>query len=319
MAESLEIEEFLTWLSVERGRSANTLTAYRRDLRRYSVFLADRKITELTAQGDDVIDFVRELQGLGLAAPSVARTLVAVRGLHRFMVFEGLADADPAADVEVPRPPRGVPKALSEAEIERLLSVVVGTEAIARRDRMILEVLYGAGLRISELCGLSLADLDLDAALMRVLGKGGKERVVPIGRLAAEAIARWLEPDGRPALEPDQWKRRDDETALLLNARGGRLTRQGCWGVVRKHAFACDLADRLSPHVLRHSCATHMLDHGADIRTVQELLGHASITTTQLYTKVSTERLQRVYEAAHPRAVRRVAAPIGPVGPEEQA
>ncbi|MEE9413871.1 MAG: site-specific tyrosine recombinase XerD [Acidimicrobiales bacterium] len=300
----LEVDDFLTWLSVERGRSSNTLIAYRRDLLRYCSFLSDRQLLPLTVGGDDIIDFVRDLQDLGLAAPSVARTLVAVRGLHRFMVFEGLSEIDPAADVEVPRPPKGVPKALSEVEIERLLNVVVGAEAIARRDRMILEVLYGAGLRISELCGLSLADLDLDAALMRVLGKGDKERIVPIGRLAAVAIATWLEPNGRQSLEPDQWKRRDDENALVLNARGGRLTRQGCWGVVRKHAQSADLGGRLSPHVLRHSCATHMLDHGADIRTVQELLGHASITTTQLYTKVSTERLQRVYEAAHPRAVR---------------
>ena len=298
-----DVEEFLTWPAVERGRASKTIAAYRSDLERYSTFLSDGGLTLATTRQTDIIDFVRELQGLGLAASSVKRMLVSVRGLHRFLVAEGIADHDPAADVEVPRPPKGVPKALSEPELGRLLNVVVGEGPMVRRDRVILEVLYGAGLRISELCGLSLGDIDFDAALMRVLGKGDKERIVPVGRHAADAIDAWLEPDGRGALEPASWKSRDDENAFLLNFRGGRLTRQGAWGVVKKHATTADLADRLSPHVLRHSCATHMLDHGADIRTVQELLGHASITTTQLYTKVSTERLQRVYDSAHPRAV----------------
>ncbi len=302
-----DIEEFLTWLAVERGRATATTVAYRSDLERYATFLDDAGLAVGEAAHTDIINFVRELQGFGLAASSVKRMLVSVRGLHRFLVAEGITDHDPAADVEVPRPPKGVPKALSEPEIDRLLNVVVGDGPMIRRDRAILEVLYGAGLRISELCGLSLADIDFDASLMRVLGKGDKERIVPVGRHAGEAIDAWLEPDGRGALEPASWKSRDDENALLLNFRGGRLTRQGAWGVVKKHAATADLADRLSPHVLRHSCATHMLDHGADIRTVQELLGHASITTTQLYTKVSTERLQRVYQSAHPRAVRSVA------------
>ncbi len=303
-----DIEEFLTWLAVERGRASATTIAYRSDLERYAAFLEDENATVTTVAHTQIINFVRELQGLGLASSSVKRMLVSVRGLHRFLVAEGVADNDPAADVEVPRPPKGVPKALSEPEINRLLNVVVGEGPMVRRDRAILEVLYGAGLRISELCGLSLADIDFDASLMRVLGKGDKERIVPVGRHAAEAIDAWLEPDGRGALEPSSWKSRDDETSLLLNFRGGRLTRQGAWGVVKKHATSADLGDRLSPHVLRHSCATHMLDHGADIRTVQELLGHASITTTQLYTKVSTERLQRVYQSAHPRAVRPAAS-----------
>lgn len=303
-----DIEEFLTWLAVERGRATTTTQAYRSDLERYATFLTDEDRTLFTVTHEDIINFVRELQGLGLASSSVKRMLVSVRGLHRFLVSEELADFDPAADVEVPRPPKGVPKALSEPEIDRLLNVVVGEGPMVRRDRVILEVLYGAGLRISELCGLSLADIDFDASLMRVLGKGDKERIVPVGRHAAAAMDAWLEPDGRGALEPASWKSRDDENALLLNFRGGRLTRQGAWGVVKKHGTTADLADRLSPHVLRHSCATHMLDHGADIRTVQELLGHASITTTQLYTKVSTERLQRVYQSAHPRAVRAAAS-----------
>jgi integrase/recombinase XerD len=168
----------------------------------------------------------------------------------------------------------------------------------------VLEVLYGSGLRVSELVGLSLGDLDLEAGMLRAFGKGAKERVVPVGRLAREALAAWLAPGGRGALVPARWARRADGEAVFLNARGGRLSRQGAWGIVRHYGDRVGLGERLTPHVLRHSCATHMLDHGADIRVVQELLGHASISTTQVYTKVSTERLRRVYESAHPRARR---------------
>ncbi|MEL7210847.1 MAG: tyrosine-type recombinase/integrase, partial [Actinomycetota bacterium] len=193
-------------------------------------------------------------------------------------------------------------KALSEEEVGRLLDAVVGEDAVARRDRAILEVLYGTGMRISELVGLSLVDVDLDDRLVRVLGKGSKERIVPLGRHAHDALGAWLGPSGRPAMEPERWSGRDAQEAVVLNQRGGRLTRQGAWGVVRAHARRVGLDDRLSPHVLRHSCATHMLDHGADIRAVQELLGHASIGTTQVYTRVSTERLFSVYRRAHPRA-----------------
>ncbi|HEX2577697.1 MAG TPA: tyrosine-type recombinase/integrase, partial [Aquihabitans sp.] len=186
--------------------------------------------------------------------------------------------------------------------VERLLASVVGDEPLARRDRVILEVLYGTGLRISELVGLSLADLDLDAGLLRAFGKGAKERIVPLGSHATAALVAWLGPGGRPELEPERWARRGDAEALLLNTRGGRLSRQGAWIVVHRAGERVGLEGRLSPHVLRHSCATHMLDHGADIRTVQELLGHASISTTQVYTLVSTDRLLSVYRSAHPRA-----------------
>ncbi len=198
----------------------------------------------------------------------------------------------------------GLPKPLSEAEVESLLASVVGNTPLERRDRAILEVLYGTGIRISELVGLSLGDVDLTDRVMRVFGKGSHERVVPIGRMAADALSEWLARSGRGALVPERWARRGDAEAVFLNARGGRLSRQGAWGIVRTYADRVGLGDRLSPHVLRHSCATHMLDHGADIRVVQELLGHASVATTQVYTLVSAERLRSVYENAHPRARR---------------
>jgi integrase/recombinase XerD len=209
---------------------------------------------------------------------------------------------DPTASVDTPRVPAGLPKALSESEITALLDAVAGTDAVARRDRALLEVLYGTGARISEACGLRLGDIDLDGSLVRLFGKGAKERVVPLGRLAARALAEWLAPEGRGELTPERWARRGDAEAVFLNQRGGRLSRQGAWAIVRRHGDAAGLGERLTPHVLRHSCATHMLDHGADIRAVQELLGHASISTTQVYTLVSTERLFSAYDAAHPRA-----------------
>lgn len=298
----LEVEEFLTWLVVERGRAPSTVEAYRRDLRAYVGHLASEGADPVTATSDHVARFLAVLRGSGLAPATVARRMVAVRTLHRFLVDEEIVDQDPVRDVASPRAPRGLPKALREDEVEALLGAVVGDDPVARRDRAILEVLYGSGVRISELTGLSLRDLDLMARRMRVFGKGSKERVVPIGRHAGLALEAWLAEGGRPEMAPARWRRRGDEDAVFLNQRGGRLTRQGAWGVVRRHGDAAGLGDRLTPHVLRHSCATHMVDHGADLRVVQELLGHSSVSTTQIYTHVSTERLWSVYDRAHPRA-----------------
>ena len=298
----LEVEEFLTHLAIEKGRSANTLAAYRRDLAAW----AGHSSAPISGRSpDDVLAFNRSLQAKGLAPASVNRAMAAVRGLHRFLLAEGLMQVDPTADVEAGKLPRGLPKALTEDEVSRLLDAVTGETPADRRDRAILEVLYGTGMRISEMVALSLEDLDLDGALMRVTGKGDKQRLVPVGRLAAAAVDDWLAPGGRSSMAPETWARRSDQNAVFLNQRGGRLSRQGIWGVVRKHGLTAGIADRLTPHVLRHSCATHMLDHGADIRTVQELLGHASVTTTQLYTKVSTDLMVRAYAAAHPRAAGR--------------
>jgi integrase/recombinase XerD len=297
----VEAEEFLTWLAVERGRSTNTLAAYRRDLRGYAAWLAARATSLADVRPDDLAAYVGHLRSLGRAPSSVARTTVAVRSLHHFLADEGLAPNDAAASVEAPRVPSGLPKALTETEVANLIDAVVGDEPAARRDRAVLEVLYGTGIRISELVGLSLADVDLDGALLRAFGKGSKERIVPLGRAARRALGEWFD-HGRPAFEPKRWARRGDSEAVFLNVRGGRLTRAGAWTIVKKYGAMTGLGARLSPHVLRHSCATHMLDHGADIRAVQEMLGHVSISTTQVYTKVSTERLWSVYEAAHPRA-----------------
>jgi integrase/recombinase XerD len=222
--------------------------------------------------------------------------------MYRFMVQEGDAGSDPSADLSPPPVPQGLPKALSEDEVTMLLSSVTGQGPGQLRDRAVLELLYATGMRISELTGLSLPDLALEDQLVRVYGKGSKERLVPVGRYAREATEAWLGPGGRPALMPQRWARRADADALFLNMRGGRISRQGAWGIVRHYGQKVGLGSRLTPHVLRHSCATHLLDHGADIRVVQELLGHASIATTQVYTRVSPERLRRAYESAHPRA-----------------
>ncbi len=296
------VEEFLTHLVVEKGRSANTLAAYRRDLRRYTDALPGPVEAATPA---DVRDHLANLQTAGLSRTSTNRALAAIRGLHRFLFVEELSSNDPTADVDAHTLPRGLPRALTEPEVERLLATITGDDPPSRRDRALVELLYGTGMRIGELVGLSIDDLDLDAALVRVTGKGDKQRLLPVGRMATEALIAWLEAGGRPEFEPEVWGSREAERALFLNRRGGRLSRQGAWGVVRKYALQAGVADRLSPHVLRHSCATHMLDHGADLRTVQELLGHASLTTTQLYTKVSTDLLQRRYLEAHPRALGR--------------
>jgi integrase/recombinase XerD len=240
-------------------------------------------------------------------ASSVARALSSIRGFHRFLVEEGLRSDDPTLDLPSVSVTDLLPKALSEDETELLLGAVVGTGPMVLRDRALLEVLYGTGARVSEVVGLNLGDViaaveGTDLPLLRVLGKGDKERVVPIGGMARAALAEWLGGQGRPLLEPRKWARRSDAGAVFLNARGGRLTRVGVFGVVKKYAGRVGLADKVSPHVLRHSCATHMLGRGADVRVVQELLGHASIATTQRYTKVSPEHLRRAYEGAHPRA-----------------
>jgi len=297
---------------VERGLAEHTLQAYRRDLQRYARSLTAAGRTEIErVSTQDVADFLARLREGDethppLAASSAGRAVVAVRGLHAFALAEGLTADDPAKLVRPPAPPRRLPKAISVSDVERLLDAAsVGQAAL--RDRALLELLYGTGARISEAVGLDVDDLELSgesrsasvAAIVRLKGKGGKQRLVPVGRFARDAVDAYLV-RARPALAAASG-RGQPSPALFLNARGGRLTRQGAWGTLRAAASRAGLAE-VSPHVLRHSFATHLLDGGADVRVVQELLGHASVTTTQVYTLVTVDKLREVYAAAHPRA-----------------
>lgn len=295
---------WLTHLDVERGVSANTLTAYRRDADRYLEHLDRSGVTEpAQVTPEHVTSFLSALRtGEGghppLAASSAARSLVAVRGLHRFLALEGEVEDDPAARVAPPTPPSRLPKAIGVAEVTRLLDAAgVGDGPVPLRDRALLEVLYGTGARISEAVGLDIDDVDTEAGAARLYGKGGKERVVPLGRYARDAVDAWLV-RGRPELAT----KGAAGPALFLNQRGRRLSRQSAWAVITAAAERADLAGHVSPHTLRHSFATHLLEGGADVRVVQELLGHASVTTTQIYTMVTVQQLREVYAQSHPRA-----------------
>lgn len=295
-------EEYLSWLAVERGRARNTLVSYRRDLHGWEEWGRENQVAPLAAGPDDLERYLSSLRAGGRNPASMARTITALRGLYRFLVEEGTLATDPTVDLASPRLPQRLPKALDEDQTLRLLDSVTGSDPFDLRDRALLELLYGTGARISEVTGLSLLDVWNDGGLLRVFGKGSKERMVPLGRLARRALDDWLSPAGRDQVTPARWANRGDAEAVFLNRRGARLSRQGAWGVLKRRAGLVGLADLVSPHVLRHSCASHMLAHGADIRIVQELLGHVSISTTQMYTKLSSEHLRASYESAHPRA-----------------
>ncbi len=298
----LAIEEFLSWMVAEKGRSANTLAAYRRDLESYCDWLDRRNRTVWAVSHSELVDFVGERRASDAATSSVARQLAAIRMLHRYLSIEGQRPDDPAAELEGVRVPSGIPKPLTEEQVSSLLDAVTGVEPLNTRDRALLELLYATGARISEVVGLSIGDINLDDKLVLLYGKGAKERLVPFGGVAQTAIEKWFGSGGRERLVPVHWQKRGDAEAVFLNSRGGRLTRQAAWLIVKKYGDRAGISEQLSPHVLRHSCATHLLDHGADLRVVQEMLGHASISTTQIYTRVSQERLWDVYRSAHPRA-----------------
>ncbi|MBO1750342.1 site-specific tyrosine recombinase XerD [Actinotalea sp. BY-33] len=300
------IAGYLDHLAVERGLSGNTLTAYRRDLQRYRSYLVARGRTAADeVEESDVRAFVTTVRtgtdgGAPLAASSTARMLAAVHGWHRFCALEGLADHDPSLVVRPPAQPRRLPKAISTDDVERVLQAAAqGEGPVPLRDAALLELLYSTGGRISEVVGLDVDDLELDPGAVRLVGKGSKERVVPVGSYACEAVEAYLV-RGRPALAGAG----RGGPALFLNTRGARLSRQTAWAVLRQAAQRAGIprADDVSPHTLRHSFATHLLAGGADVRVVQELLGHASVTTTQIYTHVTPDTLREVYAAAHPRA-----------------
>lgn len=296
-----DIEEFLTWLLAERGRSANTLGAYRGDLREYQSWLTSTGRDVSDALPVDIDSYAKRLMERGLASSSIARKMTAVRSLHKFQFVEGQRSRDISVDFEGVKVPSGIPKPLTEEEVERLLGSVTGDDPIKLRDRALLEFLYATGARISEVCGLDLSDIDQDSGLVRLYGKGEKERIVPLGHMARRTLGAWIE-NGRLHLVPSHWRNRSDSTAVFIDKRGGRLRRQAAWAIVTRHGARVGLSGHLSPHVLRHSCATHMLDHGADLRIVQEMLGHASISTTQVYTRVSQEHLIEEYRQSHPRS-----------------
>lgn len=295
-------DDYLNHVRVERGLSANTVAAYRRDLSRYVEFLRARGIESLgEVTAVEVTQFVRDLSA-HQARSSVARHVASVRTFHHFCVEESLVTANPAADVSPPKLEQRLPKALTVDEVSRILDAPDRTTVVGLRDAALLELLYGTGARVSEICGLDVDDVgpaltDADAGL-RLLGKGGKERAVPLGSYAVHAVSDYLV-RARPTLTEAS---RRHTPALLLNQRGGRLSRQSAWAVLQRAAESAGITADVSPHSLRHSFATHLLDGGADLRVVQELLGHSSVATTQIYTLVTIERLREVHTAAHPRA-----------------
>jgi integrase/recombinase XerD len=288
--------DFLAYLEFERGLSRNTLEAYRSDLLQFGRFLGEREVPAVDAHRADVADFLTHLAADSASPATIHRKAACLRSFYRHLRREGIRDSDPTASVSAPRRGRRLPQVLTRGEVNRLLDQPRGTEPAALRDRALLELMYACGLRASEAIALEVADVDLEERVLRARGKGSKERVVPVGASAARAVRAYLE-RGRPTLIQGRV-----EPRLFVNFRGGRLTRQGLYKIVRRHAGSAGLADRMSPHTLRHTFATHLLAGGCDLRSVQEMLGHADVSTTQLYTHLSSEHLKDVYFRAHPRA-----------------
>jgi len=301
--------DFLGYLELERGLSRNTLEAYRSDLQQYGRFLAQRGLDPLAAQGRDLEQFVSELaagggRGAPLSAASLQRKVACLRSFHRHLRREGLIEADPTAQLRSPRARARLPNVLSRDEVLALLAQPRGDSPAALRDRALLETMYACGLRASEAIDLQLGDLRLQEGLLLARGKGSKERIVPVGSKAVESLRRYLE-RGRPRLVGVLEERR-----VFVNLRGRGLSRQGLYKIIQRHATSAGLAARMSPHTLRHTFATHLLSGGCDLRALQEMLGHADIGTTQVYTHLSGERLRDVYFDAHPRAQRVTGAAV---------
>jgi len=293
--------DFLAHLELERGLARNTLSAYRSDLLHFGRHLAERGRAPESASQRDLADYLAHLAsgdgGRAASAATLRRRSACLRSFYRHLRREGLRESDPTTGIATPRRPGRLPDVLSRDEVRCLLTQPKGTEPLALRDRALLETMYACGLRASEVTALELRDLDLEAEILRGRGKGSKERIVPVGRAARSALRAYLE-RGRPKLVGARI-----EVRIFVNARGGPLTRQGLHGIVERHARGAGLAGRLSPHTLRHTFATHLLAGGCDLRSLQEMLGHADVATTQIYTHLSTERLREVYFSAHPRAV----------------
>ncbi len=293
--------DFLGYLELERGLSRNTLEAYRSDLQQYGEFVGRHHLDPLEVNTVDLMEFISELATGSPERPAAApatlqRKIACLRSFYRHLRREQVIERDPASELRAPRSRARLPNVLSRDEVRRLLEQPRGTSPAALRDRALLETMYACGLRASEAIGLELSELDLDSGILRARGKGSKERIVPIGGKAVDALTAYLE-KGRPQLVGIR-----PEPRVFVNLRGGGLTRQGLYKIVRRHARTAGLEHRMSPHTLRHTFATHLLTGGCDLRSLQEMLGHADIGTTQIYTHLSTERLRDVYFEAHPRA-----------------
>jgi integrase/recombinase XerD len=286
---------FLEYLTVEKGLARNTVTSYARDVRKLTDVLRTGKIALNRVSEDTLVGFIHRESQSGLSARSLARLISALRSFFKFLVLSGFIKKDPSSELTTPSTWLALPKFLTVEEVEALLKAPDDKKAQGVRDRAMLEVLYGSGLRVSELAGLKRAEVNLEDGFLVCRGKGGKERIVPLGRSACDAVKRYLA-EVRPLVDEE------NREELFLSRRGRPFTRQGLWKLLRQHAAKAGLAARISPHVLRHSFATHLLERGADLRSVQLMLGHSQITTTQIYTHVSRERLRRVYDKFHPRA-----------------
>jgi len=292
------IGDFINYLSVERGLAANTLESYGRDLRQYSEFLrgSARLVSLRDASRANIISYLLQMEKQGKSPATIARRLAALKSFYQFLVRESLVERDPTANLESPRLDRRLPKVLSVGEVETLLAQPKLSAPGGLRDKAMLEVLYATGIRVSELVSLKISDVNLEMRYVKCLGKGSKERLVPIGTIACRAVADYLT-RGRPKMVKDH-----SERSLFVNHHGRKMTRQGFWKIVKKYAAQAGIKKSITPHTLRHSFATHLLENGADVRAVQEMLGHADISTTQVYTHVNRKRLREEYRSSHPRA-----------------
>jgi len=287
------LKKFLNYLTVEKGLSRNTLESYERDLRKYALFMRGKKADGIKQA--DVVSFLGHLAGEGIATPSAARGLAAIRGFHKYLITDGFAQNDPAVNIETPRGWKRLPKTLNSEDVESLLDQPDRTTSIGLRDKAMLELLYATGLRVSELVGLRLQDVNLERGYLVVVGKGSKERAVPMGEAAMAAVQAYLDSARRGLLNSKE------SDSLFISSQRRQITRQMFWERIKFYTRKAGIAQNISPHTLRHSFATHLLDNGADLRAVQAMLGHSDISTTQIYTHVSRERLRKIHEKYHPR------------------
>ncbi|WP_425061138.1 Tyrosine recombinase XerD [Sporomusa carbonis] len=291
------VNEFINYLAVERGLAQNTLESYGRDLRQFQTFLQNSQLDFLrNSNRDTILSYLNSLQLKGRAVSTISRNLAAIKSFYQYLVRERHIDKDPAVNLESPKLEKKLPKILAINEVEELLKQPNTFQPTGLRDKAMLELLYATGIRVSELISLNISDVNLDMGYIKCYGKGAKERIVPLGSIAAKCVQEYIA-KGRSKLV-----RTYEEPSLFVNHHGNRLTRQGFWKIIKKYAMEANITKEITPHTLRHSFATHLLENGADLRSVQEMLGHADISTTQIYTHVTKNRLKEVYDKTHPRA-----------------